>query len=71
MISRAYITEWREKVFWQMDSQVEQDLILSRLLVEIFSSKLLSEKLLFRGGTAIYKLTEGYKIVAGELVKLL
>jgi len=56
MISRAYITEWREKVFWKTDSQVEQDLILSRLLVEIFSNKLLSEKLLFRGGTAIYKL---------------
>jgi hypothetical protein len=35
---------------------VEQDLILSRVLVEIYSDEFLSSKLAFRGGTALYKL---------------
>jgi predicted nucleotidyltransferase component of viral defense system len=35
---------------------VEQDLVLSRALVEIFSDPLLGEHLAFRGGTALYKL---------------
>ncbi len=36
--------------------QVEQDLILSRAIVEIFSNPFLSEQLAFRGGTALHKL---------------
>jgi hypothetical protein len=36
MIPRDYITAWRAKVPWVEDSQVEQDLIISRALVEIF-----------------------------------
>lgn len=56
MISRAFITEWRDKYPWNLDSQVEQDLILSRLLVELFSNTVISRRLRFRGATAIYKL---------------
>lgn len=56
MISRAYITEWRLNAPWQFDSQVEQDLILSRIIVSIFSNDLLFKHLIFRGGTALYKL---------------
>jgi predicted nucleotidyltransferase component of viral defense system len=56
MIPRDYITAWRAEVSWVQDFQVEQDLIISRALVEIFSHPLLSKALAFRGGTALYKL---------------
>jgi predicted nucleotidyltransferase component of viral defense system len=41
---------------WVQDFQVEQDLVISRALVEIFSHQPLNEALAFRGGTALYKL---------------
>jgi predicted nucleotidyltransferase component of viral defense system len=56
MIPHAYITEWRSKAPWKTNEQVEQDLILSHCLVEIFSDSLLKQVLAFRGGTAIHKL---------------
>ncbi len=56
MIPRDYITEWRAHAPWVQDFQVEQDLIISRALVEIFSHPILHEALAFRGGTALYKL---------------
>jgi len=56
MIPRDHITEWRVEAPWVQDSQVEQDLVISRALVEIFSHPLLSKSLAFRGGTALYKL---------------
>ncbi len=56
MIPRAYITEWSAKVLWQTNEQVEQDLIICRALVEIFSDKFLADRLAFRGGTALHKL---------------
>ena len=56
MIPRDYITEWRERAPWSADFQVEQDLIVSRALVEIFSNAVLAGALAFRGGTALYKL---------------
>ena len=56
MIPEAYIQEWRETAPWQTIEMVEQDLILSRALTDIFSSKSLSESVAFRGGTALHKL---------------
>lgn len=56
MIPRDYITEWRAEAPWVQDFQVEQDLVISRALVEIFSHSVLREALAFRGGTALYKL---------------
>ena len=56
MIPRDYITEWRAQAPWVQDFQVEQDLVISRALLEIFTHPLLRESLAFRGGTAIYKL---------------
>jgi hypothetical protein len=56
MIPAAYVNEWRAFAPWPTDAQVEQDLILSRALVEIFSNPLLSKTLAFRGGTALHKL---------------
>ena len=56
MIPRDYITEWRANAPWIEDFQVEQDLVICRALVNIFSHPLLREALAFRGGTALYKL---------------
>lgn len=56
MIPRAYIVEWRSQAPWKTDAHVEQDLILSRTLLEIFSDDLLRSALAFRGGTALHKL---------------
>lgn len=56
MIPKAYIDQWKLNTPWQQDEFVEQDLILSRLLIELYSSKLISENLTFRGGTALHKL---------------
>lgn len=56
MIPRAEIIFWRSEHPWQLDNQVEQDLIISRALVEIFRDNHLRQTLAFRGGTAIHKL---------------
>lgn len=56
MIARDYITEWREHAPWVDDAQVEQDLVISRALIDIFSNKKLHDALAFRGGTALFKL---------------
>ena len=56
MIPRDYITEWRTQAPWVQDSQVEQDLVIGRALVEMFSHPVLAEGLAFRGGTALYRL---------------
>lgn len=56
MIPRAFITEWRSVAPWQTNEQVEQDLLISRVLVDLFSDDIIQEHLAFRGGTALYKL---------------
>ncbi len=56
MIPQAYITEWSQQVPWQTNEQVEQDLVICRALVEIFSDEWLASSLAFRGGTALHKL---------------
>lgn len=56
MIPRDYITEWRGLAPWVQDFQVEQDLVISKALVDIFSHPVLRGSLAFRGRTALYKL---------------
>jgi hypothetical protein len=56
MIPRAYITEWRIRAPWKTQAMVEQDLIINRALVDIFSDPFLKSSLVFRGGTALHKL---------------
>ena len=56
MIERDFIVAWRQQAPWPTDAQVEQDLVLSRALIEIFNHPLLSRELAFRGGTALHKL---------------
>jgi len=56
MIPKPYIAKWKDHAPWSSFEQIEQDLIISRALVEIFSDDFLRENLAFRGGTALHKL---------------
>lgn len=56
MIQQAYITAWRAVAPWPDDAQVEQDLALSRAVVQLFQRPELSEQIALRGGTALNKL---------------
>ncbi|HEV2998690.1 MAG TPA: nucleotidyl transferase AbiEii/AbiGii toxin family protein [Solirubrobacteraceae bacterium] len=56
MIAQAYLNEWASRAPWPTQVQIEQDLVLSRLIVEIAGHELLGEELAFRGGTCLHKL---------------
>lgn len=56
MIDRASIMAWAEHAPWTDFAMVEQDLIICRALVDIFSDDFLKNELAFRGGTALHKL---------------
>lgn len=56
MIPASYLQEWSAKAPWPDLRQVEQDLIISRALCDLFNSPVLAGKIAFRGGTAIHKL---------------
>ena len=56
MINRNAIIEWSRAVPWKEPYYIEQDLVISRALVAIYSDEILATKLAFRGGTAINKL---------------
>jgi len=56
VIPRAQVAEWRAKTPWAFDAQVEQDLVISRALVDIYADNYLRNALAFRGGTALHKL---------------
>ncbi len=56
MIPRPYIAQWKFTAPWKEFSQVEQDLVISRTMIELFSDTFLKEHLAFRGGTALHKL---------------
>lgn len=56
MIAEAYLTEWSQRVPWPDPVQIEQDLILSRMIVEIANHELLGSEFAFRGGTCLHKL---------------
>lgn len=70
MIPKAFIDQWRKVAPWRDDSQIEQDLVLSRALVEIFSHPRLSKSMRFRGGTALYKLFFKGKVRYSEDIDL-
>lgn len=56
MIPQRYIQEWKSSAPWQHEAQVEQDLVIARVMIAIFSNDFLKEHLAFRGGTALHKL---------------
>lgn len=51
MIPKDFITSWRTHAPWSQDAQVEQDLVISRALVEVFRVPEIANRLVFRGGT--------------------
>jgi hypothetical protein len=55
MIPIMNIVAWSRVVPWVDMRQVEQDLIISRAIVDLFSDPFLHEQLRFRGGTALHK----------------
>lgn len=56
MIPGQNIVAWSQTAPWTEQRQVEQDLIISRALVDIFDDAFLAAELRFRGGTALNKL---------------
>jgi predicted nucleotidyltransferase component of viral defense system len=56
VIPTAFLQAWSVKAPWPDLRQVEQDLIISRALCDLFNAPALNDKIAFRGGTAIHKL---------------
>lgn len=56
MIPVMNIVAWGNVAPWVERRQIEQDLIISRAIVELFADEFLREELRFRGGTALNKL---------------
>lgn len=56
MIPAYCLAEWRQQVPWVEDYQVEQDLIISRALISLYENAEIRRTLVFRGGTALYKI---------------
>jgi len=56
MIPYNDITAWGVSHPWVTREQIEQDMLLSKAICDIYSNKKLSGELIFRGGTALNKL---------------
>jgi predicted nucleotidyltransferase component of viral defense system len=56
MIPTQNIVAWSKMAPWAEPRQVEQDLIIARALVQLFSDPFMQQELRFRGGTALNKL---------------
>ena len=56
MIPERDIVAWSQNFPWTKNAFIEQDMVICRTLVSIFSDPFLAERFAFRGGTAIHKL---------------
>lgn len=56
MIPEIFIEQWRSQVAWKSLAMVEQDLIISRAIIDLYNNQIIRESLVFRGGTALNKL---------------
>lgn len=56
MIPKSFVEMWGQGVPWKTLAMVEQDLIISRVLVELYNNQKVKNSLVFRGGTALNKL---------------
>lgn len=56
MILEKHLLEWRGQFPWTTMQFVEQDILISRAIVAIYSDPFLASRLAWRGGTALYKL---------------
>lgn len=55
MIPKAAITQWGTSRQWPSPSAIEQDLLLARMIVEIYNHPTLASELVFRGGTCLHQ----------------
>jgi hypothetical protein len=56
VIDRPALIAWRSRAPWPNPVQIEQDLLLSRLMIEIARDEVLGPELAMRGGTCLHKL---------------
>ena len=57
MIQKRFLDAWRyEQAPWPTHAMVEQDLVISRALLELYNQPKVRDNLVFRGGTALNKL---------------
>jgi predicted nucleotidyltransferase component of viral defense system len=56
MIPKNFVEQWRNSVKWRTLPQIEQDLVISRALVDLYNEPYIKDALVFRGGTALNKL---------------
>ena len=56
MVPAVSLDAWRQQAPWPNEIDVEQDLILTRLIVDVACHPLLGDELAFRGGTCLHKL---------------
>lgn len=70
VIPRDWIQAWRPHAPWSEDNQVEQDLVLSRALVDLFSDERIAGSYALRGGTALHKLILGRSLRYSEDIDL-
>ena len=54
-LTRQDVLQHQANVPWPMLHQVEQDLLLSRAMVALFSDAFLKEQIAMRGGTVLHK----------------
>ncbi|MCB9468706.1 MAG: nucleotidyl transferase AbiEii/AbiGii toxin family protein [Candidatus Obscuribacterales bacterium] len=55
MIPQSYIDAWRVSAPWSSDLQVEQDLVVSRAVAELFADADMQKFVAMRGGTVLNK----------------
>ncbi len=56
MIPKEIVEIWKEHAPWRSFEKIEQDLIISRALIELYNNPIIKSKLAFKGGTALNKL---------------
>lgn len=56
MIPPMHLAHWRSKTPWSSDAQIEQDLVLTKAVIQLYSDPHLTDVFAFRGGTAMQKL---------------
>ena len=56
MIPQGNITAWRASAPWADDAQVEQDLVITRAVIELFAESDVGGRVALRGGTSLNKL---------------
>ncbi|WP_186398838.1 nucleotidyl transferase AbiEii/AbiGii toxin family protein [Stappia sp. P2PMeth1] len=70
MIPKMHITAWAKHAPWTEQRQVEQDLIISRAIIDLFSHPFPANELRFRGGTALNKLQFSQPLRCSEDIDL-